>query len=110
MTIALLTVDADDAQFAGRCETRCFAFGCGLRLAGAGCQEQRGFDFVRGCRIAERKLFDFAPAELDEFERKALFAALTKRIERPIFPRDERLNLSLTFADHAQRRALHTTS
>ena len=109
MSIALLTIDADDAQFAGRRETGRFPFGRRLGLAGTGCCEQRGFDFICGCRIAERKLFDLASAELDEFERKALFAALTERIERPIFARNESLNLGLTLADHAQCGALYTT-
>ena len=109
MTIALFAIDADNAQFAGRREPGRFPFGRCCRLARAGCRKQCGLDLVSCCRIAERKLFDLASTELDEFQRETLFATLTECIKRPVFARDESLDFRFALANHAQRGALYTT-
>src|SRR6185436_14593228 len=74
---------------------------------GAGCANDRLFDFARGRAIGEAELLDLRALVLDELQREALGAVLAFAIERPVFLRHERRYFLFALADHAQRRALH---
>ena len=88
---ALLAVDGEHLERRGR-------------AAGAA---QRRLGGARSGFAGEAELLDLAAGKLHQLERKGLFAVLTLGVDGPVFLRDERGDLVLAFADHAQRRALH---
>ena len=90
---ALLAIDREHAQLAA-------ASGAGRRADGA-------LDLARFGFVGEAELLDLAAAILQQLQREGLRAVRPLALDGPVLLRQERADLLLALADHAQRRALH---
>src|SRR5690606_19053160 len=64
----------------------------------------RGF---RALAVGDGELFELPAVELDQLGGERLRRMRALGLDRPVFARDERLDLLLALDDHAQRRRLH---
>ena len=92
---ALLAIDREHAQLAAAIGGR-----AGRRPDGA-------LDLARLLFVGEAELLDLLAAILQQLQRKGLRAVRPLTLDGPVLLRQERADLLLALADHAQRRALH---
>ncbi len=97
-TASLLAIDREHTQ-----SSRRPAAG---RIARGGLH--RVLDLARGRLVGKRELLDFAAAIFDQLQRERR-SAQRLAFQCPVFPRNERFDLRLSLADHAQRGALYAS-
>src|SRR3979490_1839042 len=73
----------------------------------AGRRPDGALDLARLGLVGEAELLDLLAAILQQLQRKGLRAVRPLTLDGPVLLRQERADLLLALADHAQRRALH---